>query len=100
MMGWYGNAGWGGWLAMTLMMLLFWVPVIGVIAWMFRSSATPSRGGRSAATPEQVLRDRLASGDLGIEDYQARLAALRGLAAPTDVRDAGTARPGPGRGTP
>ncbi len=78
MMGWYGNAGWGGWLAMTLMMLIFWVPVIAMIAWLFRTSGAPRQDGRSTGTPEQVLRDRLAAGELGVEEYRERLAALRG----------------------
>lgn len=78
MMGWYGHAGWGGWLAMALMMLIFWVPVIAMIAWLFRTSGTPRQDARPAGTPEQVLRDRLAAGELGVEEYQERLAALRG----------------------
>lgn len=74
--------GWG--IAMMLGMLGFWVLVTAAIGfaivWAVRSARTPTAGASGGTTttgsPEQVLADRLARGDIDIEEYQARLAAL------------------------
>jgi len=73
--------GWG--IAMMLGMLGFWVllaaaVVLGIV-WAIRSTGTPAAGsadGLAMRSPEQILAERLARGDIDPEEYQTRLAAL------------------------
>lgn len=62
MMGW----GWG----MMLLFALFWVAVIGLVGWLIYRFMK-GRGGTSGspATPEGVLQDRYARGEIDRETY-------------------------------
>jgi putative membrane protein len=79
MMWWWpggGTTGWG-WVAMTISMALFWgVLVLGGI-WLARALNRPgaSSGDRSS-TPEQVLAERFARGEIDEEEYRGRLETL------------------------
>jgi putative membrane protein len=66
MMSWYGSGGWD-WVWMAAMMLLFWGGVMILAVWAIRSFAG-SRGTRDAAF--DVLRRRLASGEITLEDFE------------------------------
>lgn len=82
MMFWYGN-GMGGWgyALMTVSMILFWALVIaGVVAlirYLGRDARTTLTAPHERPTPEQVLAERFARGDIEEEEYRQRLAALR-----------------------
>jgi putative membrane protein len=94
MMYWYhghGMGGWG-WFAMSLGMLLFWVVVIVAAVLLVRAlmhsgdrgrapaqppAGPPAGGGPAGPTPEQVLADRFARGEIDEQEYRARLATLR-----------------------
>jgi len=80
MNGYYGNVGWGGWLMMALIMVAFWGLVVYAVVVLFRGSAPSSRSGSTDAAdpkdPRQILDERLARGDIQIEEYQARKDAL------------------------
>jgi putative membrane protein len=82
MMWWPGGIGWG-WGAMTISMVLFWGLLIlgGVL--LVRAVNRPSDGASSPGwpTPEQVLAERFARGDIDEEEYRRRLATL-GSAGP------------------
>jgi putative membrane protein len=76
MMWW--NFGWGsgGWLGMTLLMLVFW----GALIWLV---ATLVGNGSSKDTPpprraEDVLAERFAHGEIGQTEYLDRLHVLQG----------------------
>jgi putative membrane protein len=85
-MGWYdnGHMGAGGWIVMILAVSLFWAALIFGGIMFFRS--IDGRGGRERARsdergrrdPVDILDERLARGDLEIEEYEARKAVLRG----------------------
>lgn len=81
MWGWHGDVGWGGWLAMSVMMVAFWGLVIfGVLALVRawgRTEERPrvSRGARHDAT--EILEDRFARGEIDEEEYRSRLDVLR-----------------------
>ena len=85
MMGWYNDGSGVGSSAVTGLMLLFWVAVLGAAIWgglhFLRGD-----GGRATVspTPRAVLDTRLASGEIDAEQY----AALRRL---LDGQSAGTA---------
>ncbi len=75
--GW--GMGWGGWLVMTLVMVAFWALVVfGVVA-LFRGArpgGTPSAGGHPH-TPEDLLDERYARGEIDTDEYTARREVLR-----------------------
>jgi putative membrane protein len=61
-----GGLGAGGWIVMSLMMLVFWAVVVG------------GRGqtGASRAGAQQILDERFARGELTEEEYRQRRALL------------------------
>ncbi len=84
MMFWYSNdTNVWGYALMTISMVLFWALVIyGVIA-LFRYSARADRPATATRpTPEQVLADRLARGEIDEAHYHQILATLHGASRP------------------
>jgi len=80
MMGWYNHGmGWGGWIAMTLMMVAFWGLVIFAVVAIFRSTTNAAGSADSAAPrdPMNTLDERFARGEIDAEEYHARQAILR-----------------------
>jgi putative membrane protein len=83
----YGN-GMGGWamVLMTLSNLLFWGLVIAGVVLLVRNLG---RGGQAAPqtgagpTPQQILAERFALGQINEEEYQRRLQILDTTAART-----------------
>lgn len=78
-MGWYANGmGWGGWVAMSLVMVLFWALVIFAVVAIFRGS-----GRRDDERPSverdamAILDERFARGEIDEEEYRRRREALR-----------------------
>ena len=66
-----GDWNWAAWLMMTASMVLFW----GLVAWVVITVARrPSETDRS---PEEVLADRFARGEIDDEEYRRRRDALR-----------------------
>lgn len=81
MMWWNGHGngldGWG-YALMTVSMVLFWGLVIyGVVA-MVRYLGRQDRAIATRPTPEQVLAERFAHGQIDEKEYRERLDALRG----------------------
>ena len=82
--GW--NDGWGGgtWWLMAIMMIVFWGGLIWVAVTLVRQSnrtSHPHAPGPSVAppprqTPQEVLAERLARGEIEPDDYRQRLDAL------------------------
>ncbi|UOB15484.1 SHOCT domain-containing protein [Streptomyces sp. HP-A2021] len=79
MMFWYDHdvSGWG-WFAMSASMILFWALIITAAVLLLRTlnrqhehTHTPA-----APTPEQVLGERFARGEIDEEEYRRRLDAL------------------------
>ena len=80
MMMWYGgNGGWAGWLLMTIAMVLFWALIITAVVLIVRyliSQRLTGTSAVSARTPEEVLAERYARGEIDDNEYQRRLALL------------------------
>ena len=78
-----GGIGWGGWMVMTIMMLVFWGLLIfgGVALWQTtRRDAAPREAGPDAAgtnDAERLLDERFARGEVDVDDYQRRRELLR-----------------------
>ena len=76
-MWWYeGGWSWGGWLIMMLGMLVFWALAIWAILSVVRTSTGAVAPGEG--TPEQILAERFARGEIDEDDYRRCLDALRG----------------------
>ena len=78
-MGWEGNRmdgwGWGGWLIMSIFMVLFWGTVVALGIWFFRSnSGRPYLAAGSSAL--DIARDRYARGEISDEEFQRIKAGL------------------------
>ncbi len=72
----------GGW--MFGMGWLFWLLILLVVGGVIWAAAKAARGGRPPSTtgqhgssPEEVLRQRFARGEIDEEEYRTRLATLR-----------------------
>ena len=73
MMSGSGMWGWG-----LLWMVLFWGLVIAGIAWLVHVAIDRPERGREADTARTVLDERLARGELSVEEYERRRETLRG----------------------
>ena len=79
---WGDGWGWGGWILMTVVMVLFWAVVITTIVLAVRyvgGSRHTSGGppGYVPPNPEDVLAERFARGEIDDDEYRRRMAALR-----------------------
>jgi putative membrane protein len=80
---WYVHdvGGWG-WVAMSAGMILFWAVIIALGVLLYRALARPGGSSDRAdnpplePTPEQILAERFARGDIDEDEYHRRLTAL------------------------
>jgi putative membrane protein len=74
MMWWDGGPGWGGWLVMTLIMVIFWGAVIfaGIVAWRAVNRSDRQRQRVDERSPELLLDERFARGEIDAEEYTHR----------------------------
>jgi putative membrane protein len=78
----YGGMHGGGWAVMVLMMVVFWALLAALVWWLVRGS----RDGdavvrRTGPSPEDVLAQRYARGEIDDEEFERRRAALERAAA-------------------
>ena len=74
---WHGDGSWWGWLAMSLVMVAFW----GLAIW---GAVILLRGGSDSAegrSPEAILAERFARGEIDEDEYRRGLEVLRADAA-------------------
>jgi putative membrane protein len=76
---WYGDhmSGWG-WALASIGMVAFWGLLITGIVLLVRYLGRTSEQQASARTPEQLLAERFARGEIDESEYRDRLDALRG----------------------
>jgi len=75
MMGWNGGPGWVGWLLMSVGMVAFWALVIMAIMALLpgvRADGTDRCRAWESEDALRVLDERLARGQLDVQDYRAR----------------------------
>ncbi|MDH6244050.1 SHOCT domain-containing protein [Mycobacterium sp. OTB74] len=77
---WYGG-GWGGWIMMTVTMVLFWGGLIVAAVWGIRALSGSGSGRDQVSAPaapraEDVLAQRFARGEIDEEEFQRRMALL------------------------
>ncbi|MFF4585395.1 SHOCT domain-containing protein [Streptomyces sp. NPDC001388] len=81
---WYGHdpGGWG-WFTMSVGMVLFWAALIACGVLLFRALSRPAGPGATTGaapprtTPEQLLAERFARGEIDEDEYRRRLTVLR-----------------------
>jgi len=78
MMFWYDHdMGWWGYAGMGIGMILFWgVLIAGIIALVVFISGN-RRTSQAAPSPEKLLAERFARGEITETEYRDRLAVLR-----------------------
>ena len=79
---WGWGMGWGGWLLMTLVMIVFWAAVITAVVLVVRYVAGSGRPGAGPgpsgpARAEDLLAERFARGEIDDDEYRQRLTLLR-----------------------
>jgi putative membrane protein len=81
---WGHDWGWGAWVGMSVLMLLFWALVITALVALVRSLSGSRRDGLPPASPdhgrpnaEQLLDERFACGEIDPDDYTRRRQLLR-----------------------
>ena len=82
---WYDHdlSAWG-WIGMSIGMIAFWALVIGGIVWLVRTISRDSGSARAPQypSPEQILAERFARGEIDETEYRNRLGILRGNGRP------------------
>ena len=75
-----GDIGWGGWIVMVAMMVVFWGAIAWVIVTLIRhgSPGTPRPAESASPEPLRILDERFARGEIDDEEYRRRRAVLRG----------------------
>ena len=76
MMSWNGHWSWGNWVAMSLIMIAFWVVLVVAAVTLLRGLRRP-RANAAGADPQQILDRRLARGEITDEEYRHRGELLR-----------------------
>lgn len=77
---WNGDWGVGSWIAMSLMMVVFWGGLIALVVWLVRSSHNTRPADRThadrAKNPtehgEDILAERYARGEIDEEEFHHR----------------------------
>ena len=76
---WHMNGvGWGWWLLMSVVMVAFWALVIYGVYWFARNPRSPSSGEDERETPDDVLKRRLAAGEITVDEYDRLREAITG----------------------
>ena len=68
---WNWGMGWLGW----LFMMGWWVLVVAAIVWLVRAAPGPAH---RSTTARSLLDERLAAGEVTLEEYQVRRRVLDG----------------------
>lgn len=73
-MGWHDMNGWN-WVWMSTMFVVFWGVVAALVIVLLRRSTSGAEDRQDTA--EETLRQRLARGEIDVEEYHRRLNTLR-----------------------
>lgn len=75
MMYWYGS---GGWVWMTIWMVVFWAIVIGLLVWAVRQFSRTPMASHQDSSAIKILEERFARGEIDKAELDQRKAVLRG----------------------
>ncbi len=74
---WNHGGGGGWWIFMVIMMVLFWGSIAWVVVTLIRHNTHHYPHHPSTPDAEQILHERVARGEIDVEEYEQRLRALR-----------------------
>jgi putative membrane protein len=71
---WWDHQGWGTghWIAMTVMMLVFWGGLIALVVWLIRSMRNDRPAPPRARTADDMLAERFAKGEIEEDEFLRR----------------------------
>jgi len=69
--------GWGAMFGMWIFWLVIIVLAVVAMVWLVRIASSGGGGPRSAQSPEEILKERYARGEIDDEEYHRRLEELR-----------------------
>lgn len=79
--GYSGGWGWAGWLVMTVVIVAFFAlaitAIVAGVRYVSSGGHGPIRHARDTQTPEHLLAERYARGDIDDEEYRRRVTLLR-----------------------
>lgn len=85
MMGWNDGWGVGSWIAMSVMMVVFWGGLIALVVWLIRGSQHQDPYQHPAKRPvdpaqrgEELLAERFARGEIDEDEFTRRRELLHG----------------------
>lgn len=78
MYGW-GDQGWGAgaWVVMAFGMIVFWTVVVLLILMIVRHWGAGERTSPPASSPQDILKERLARGEITEEEFRTRMNVLK-----------------------
>jgi putative membrane protein len=80
MMGWNDGWGVGGWIAMSLMLLVFWGGLIALVVFLVRGGFRSDQATITTSPQrdaDQVLAERFARGEIDEDEFTHRSQVLR-----------------------
>ena len=69
---WHDDLSWWAWLMMSVGMLVFWDLIVWGVTLFSRE-----RAAADPSSPEEILGERLARGEIDAREYRERIEALR-----------------------
>jgi len=84
----HGDFGGGWWIVMMVGMVVFWGLIIVGAVWIVREIAGGRERRAAGETPVALLDRRFAAGEISVEEYRERRAALVGE-PPEQAHDSG-----------
>ena len=74
-----GGIGWGGWLVMVAMMVVFWGALAWVVVTLIRQNGAPTVAPDTRGSDaRRILDERFARGEIDEDEYQRRRDLLGG----------------------
>jgi putative membrane protein len=68
--------GWAWWLLLAIGVIVFWGAVVLAVTSFMRLRDAERHSERHSEIPEEILKGRLAEGDLSVDEYERLHAAL------------------------
>ena len=80
MMWWDDGGAWstGTWALMTVTMVVVFGGLVALVIWLARSTVGPGQPTPAVRTPEQLLAERFARGEIDEREFTRQRALLRG----------------------
>jgi putative membrane protein len=72
-----GGMGFGGFGFGSIFMLLFWIVVAVAVFYLIKSVVDRTSGAASEGSPEEILKRRLARGEITSDEYEDQLRLLK-----------------------